>query len=487
MSTAASITSSARQQAGLLGGKYRLGREIGRGGMSVVYEAQHAQLGQAFAVKILATSTNTRKNAFDRALLEARSAARLESEHAVRVFDIGLTPEGQPYVVMEKLAGRDLSQLVKGAGPLSIPDACAFVLQACDALAEAHGAGIIHRDLKPSNLFVTTRADGSPSIKVLDFGLVQHLETGPSSGKMKLVGTPGYASPEQLGMKDIVDARADIWALGVVLYVLVTGRRPFAGDNLQDALLSIVSSTVPPMTSPRGLVSPELQLVVDRCLAREPEHRFASCAELAAALVPFAPPQYESYLKRIGAAAYRGEEETEHTVEDDAARLSIEPASLVPTSRMSEMSESLAPDSVVSKAETEDANALLVAEVVRPPASRLGWLVAGCAVVLPALGFVTWIVAGHNATAHAHAPVSTASITSAMQANVVPSGSAAPTLLPPLPLATPSAQTPEPAAQPVAPKASARATPARSSAASAPAHASAAPPPKRAANPLTYR
>ena len=225
----------------VIGEKYRIRRPLARGGTAVVYEAEHVQLGQRCAVKVLdpSPSSVTSSGAWNRLLVEARSAAQLSSEHAVRVFDVGITEGQQPFIVMELLVGHDLARELEEKGAMPIDGVAALVLQACHALAEAHAVGLVHRDIKPSNLFVTKRSDGSPYLKVLDFGLA-HRSIGPMDTAGRRGGSPGYASPEQLGAHENVDERADVWGLGVVLYELVKGHRPFEADTLASSLLSSV-------------------------------------------------------------------------------------------------------------------------------------------------------------------------------------------------------------------------------------------------------
>ena len=290
----------------ILGAKFRVGPVIGRGGMSVVYQAQHVQLGQDVAVKVLGTPGKETRRAFERALVEAQATARLTSEHVVRVFDVGMTDRGHAYVVMEKLAGDDVARALR-KGPTALSDAVAIVLQACHALAEAHASGIVHRDIKPSNLFLATGPDRTIVVKVLDFGLARADSRFSTTSKAaeavlampRVVGSPGYASPEQLSTAGDVDARADIWGLGVVLYELVTGRRPFEAGNLADALIAAITVPMPPMGTAERPVPAAFEAIVRRCLEKDRENRFAEVPDLADALVPFAPPAFAHYAHRI--------------------------------------------------------------------------------------------------------------------------------------------------------------------------------------------
>ncbi len=208
----------------VIGGKFRIERELGRGGMGTVYAASHLTLGTPVALKFLNASYLDNAQVVERFLREARSAARLHGEHVCRVLDADR--EGQvPYIVMELLAGTDLAKLVR-RGRLGHLAAADYVAQACVGLAEAHAANLVHRDLKPGNLFLATRSDGSSVVKVLDFGVAKSTRAQDFSltQTSNVIGSPGYMSPEQLRSSKVVDARSDIWALGVILFELVMGR-----------------------------------------------------------------------------------------------------------------------------------------------------------------------------------------------------------------------------------------------------------------------
>ena len=203
------------------------------GDMGVVVAALHVGLEQRVALKFLLAHRQN-PGLHERFLREARAVVSLKSQHVTRVSDVGTLDSGAPYMVMELLDGQDLDALVEKRGPLPIPEAVEYVLQACEAVGEAHRAGIVHRDLKPANLFLTTNADGSPCVKVLDFGVSKF--TGANQLKLTAegaaVGSPLYMSPEQMLAKGDVDTRSDIWALGVILYELVAGRTPFHAETM---------------------------------------------------------------------------------------------------------------------------------------------------------------------------------------------------------------------------------------------------------------
>jgi serine/threonine-protein kinase len=236
-------------------------------------------------------------------ILEARAAAKIRSEHVARVLDVGTLPSGAPYIVMEYLEGRDLATMLEQSGPLPVIQAVDFLLEACEALAEAHRADIVHRDLKPENLFVARRADGSELVKVVDFGISKNLGketqgralTNPSTA----VGSPQYMAPEQMQARG-VDVRADIWALGVILYELLSGRQAFEGETLPEVCAKVLGQEPPNLRSVRGDVPESLERIVTRCLSKVPDGRYANVGQFAQELAPFGSQQAQTSLQRIG-------------------------------------------------------------------------------------------------------------------------------------------------------------------------------------------
>jgi len=300
----------------LVAGKYRIERVIGQGGMGVVVAAMHEQLGQRVAIKMLLQEAKASPNALARFLREARAAASIRGEHVARVLDVGEMEGGAPYIVMEYLEGRDLAETLAKGGPLPVEEAVAYVLQACEAIAEAHAAGIIHRDLKPSNLFVTAGPDGTPLVKVLDFGISKALlSSGTGTGSenkltttSSFVGSPVYSPPEQLVQSSDVDARADIWSIGTILFEALAGRAPFVGDSVMHVASRIFNESPTPLSELRPDLPPELSAVVMRCLRKRREDRYTDVSELALALVAFAPSHSVSAerIVRIVAASMPG-------------------------------------------------------------------------------------------------------------------------------------------------------------------------------------
>jgi eukaryotic-like serine/threonine-protein kinase len=290
----------------VIGGKYEVERVLGSGGMGVVLAARHIELRQRVAIKLMRTTGAEDPTAVTRFLREARAAVALSSDHATKVLDVGTLPSGAPYMVMEYLAGVDLAEVLSRGGPMAIADAVDAVLQACEALAEAHGRGIVHRDLKPSNLFVTRRIDGAAFVKVLDFGISKN--TGPSgpideSGSLTdtglTMGSPGYMSPEQVRNAKTVDARSDIWSLGVILYQTLTGISPFVGETLGDTFARIVSEDPAPIRGHRPEVPEGLAAAIAQCLERRLDRRVPTVAQLAERLAPFGGPDAALAAKRV--------------------------------------------------------------------------------------------------------------------------------------------------------------------------------------------
>jgi serine/threonine-protein kinase len=282
----------------LFHGKFRITGELGEGGMARVVSAVEVALGREVALKIMNDKLLVEPTAAVRFEREARAAAALESEHAVRILAIGRLASGVPYIVMERLVGEDLAHALARTGQFDIERACRCIFEACDAVGEAHARGLVHRDLKPANLFLAQRPDGHERVVVLDFGLVKAFIGDDSAITIQgaVVGSPAYMSPEQRGSPGDVDPRTDVWALGLCLYELLSGERAkkiFENGPYVD---------VPPLQPKRPDVPPRLEAIVMRCLARDPEERFSDARELARALAAFARPRRARWL-RVGAIA----------------------------------------------------------------------------------------------------------------------------------------------------------------------------------------
>jgi serine/threonine-protein kinase len=281
----------------VLAGKYRVERELGVGGMGIVVAARHLDLDQLVAVKLMLQNKGGNVEGQKRFVREARAAARLRSQHVGRVLDVGTLENGTPYMVMEYLEGRDLASLLESRGTLEVGEAVEYVLQVCEAVAEAHTAGIVHRDLKPANLFLTERPDGSPCVKVLDFGVSKVLgDEGKLTTDRQALGSPLYMSPEQMNSSAQVDARSDIWAMGIILYELLAGKTPFHAEGIQQLCMRVMFGPPIPLGDYRPGIPPSLEAVILQCLEKERDRRWPHIAAFAAALGPFAPARAAQYV-----------------------------------------------------------------------------------------------------------------------------------------------------------------------------------------------
>lgn len=288
----------------IIGGKYRVERVIGEGGMGFVVAATHMHLEERVAIKLLLPDAAKSADTVERFLREAKAAVKIKSEHVARVSDVGTLENGAPFMVMEYLAGNDLAELIERTGPQPCELSVDLILQACEALAEAHAAGIIHRDLKPANLFLTRRADGSPCIKLLDFGISKFTDGNHSKTKTAAVmGSPAYMSPEQMRSSKDVDARTDIWALGAILFELLTAVPPFDAETVPQLCMKIMNDPMPSLAPYRPDAPPGLEAVIRRCQEKNPSARFAHVGELAIALAPFASPRGRFSVERISEIA----------------------------------------------------------------------------------------------------------------------------------------------------------------------------------------
>jgi eukaryotic-like serine/threonine-protein kinase len=284
----------------LVAGKYRIERILGVGGVGFVVAARHTDLGGHFALKFLKKRFLNDKAIVERFTREAKAASRIKSDYVARVYDVGAHGRA-PFIVMEHLVGRDLAAVLAERGAFAIGEAVEYAVQACAALAVAHASGIIHRDIKPENLFLVDE-EGLPTIKLLDFGISKMAlasdrpkdEWGPEGEPITgtaICGTPFYMSPEQIRSTATVDARSDVWSLGMVLYEMLAATTAFQAESVMDVCTAILDQEPRPLSDLRHEVPSGLSDVVAHCLQKDPANRFASVAELAVALLPFAPPR----------------------------------------------------------------------------------------------------------------------------------------------------------------------------------------------------
>jgi eukaryotic-like serine/threonine-protein kinase len=277
----------------VLAGKYRVDRVIGAGGMGVVVQATHLVLQDRVAVKFLLPAFVQSEALTARFLREAQAAVRIKSPHVARVTDVGTLESGAPYMVMELLEGRDLGKVLHERGWFEPQQAAHYAMQVCEALAAAHAHKIVHRDVKPGNLFVTHAPDGSELVKVLDFG-ISKIQDAVGADNLthtnSAIGSPTYMAPEQMRSAKTVDARADVWSLGVVLFEMLTGTLPYVADSMTELVALVLEAEAPLVRSIRPQIPQGLEAAVAGCLKKDPSERYQSVAELAAVLGPFSGP-----------------------------------------------------------------------------------------------------------------------------------------------------------------------------------------------------
>jgi serine/threonine protein kinase len=307
---------------GIIDGKYRTLGVLGQGGMGTVLAAVHLQLRFEVAIKVLKTSMLSRRDVVGRFMREARAAARIKSVHVVNVLDVGGLPSGEPFIVMERLRGNDLSEELAERGRMPIQEAVDYTLEICEAVAQAHAMGVVHRDLKPANVFLCKSEGAAPLIKVLDFGISKMSDSGSgsvpdfSTEVQSWLGTPRYMAPEQITLGRKVDERADIWAIGTLLYELISGHAPFQDKSLDILCKRLLEETPTPLADetterlPRGLGA-----VVTRCLEKSPDARYRNVGMLARALAPHASKTKMDTLARIDALPGMGASESADAVD----------------------------------------------------------------------------------------------------------------------------------------------------------------------------
>jgi len=270
--------------------KYHIVRLLGRGGMGSVYEGHHVLLERRFAIKFMLPEYAANRETLRRFENEAKAAGRLEHPNIAAVTDFGRASDDSLYLVMEYLAGQGCAELLKNQGPLPVQRAADIVYQVCMGLSVAHKAGIVHRDIKPENLFITEVGDSVDAVKILDFGIAKLRlpDASAVTGSGVAMGTYFYMAPEQVRDSGKVDCRADVWALGVVLYELLTGRKPFDGTDAAKIMFQIVFESPEPVTLIRPDVPAGIAAVIDAALKKEPDDRLTSVMAMADCLASFA-------------------------------------------------------------------------------------------------------------------------------------------------------------------------------------------------------
>lgn len=315
-----SLTLNRLEPGAVVAGRYLLQRPIGQGGMGAVWLATHTLLGSTVALKVLRDDLTHQEHLKERLLREGRALGRLRGPHVARVLDILVQEEGPFCLAMEYLEGEDLSALLAREGPLPVSVAADYALQVCEALAEAHAAGIVHRDIKPSNLFLAELPDGSRLLKVLDFGIAKNLdEEVDLTSSAALLGSPRYMAPEQMRSAREADAACDIWAVGMVLFEMLTCEAPYPGSTVLEIFAAILESPPPSIVTRRSGVPLDLDAAIRCCLSRNASSRFASVAALADAIAHHAPEGSAS-LTRIRAFATRNNQ-TEGNTDDARAQI----------------------------------------------------------------------------------------------------------------------------------------------------------------------
>jgi len=272
----------------VLGGRYRITGRLRAGGVAELYEATHVQIGQRFAVKVLKPEFLGHAELAERFLTEARAASAVGHPGIVQVLDFGHLRTGEPYLVMELLQGEDLKQLLERKKRLTEPEAITIALHVLDALGAAHKAGVLHRDLKPENVVLVRGPEGRPWAKLIDFGIARVTSRDPAARRLTrhgtVMGTPAFMAPEQARGSVHVDARADLYSVGVMLFEMLTGELPFRGASPTEVMVRLLQDDFPRPRQVCPEVSPEMEQVILRATAKKPENRYASAAEFVAAL-----------------------------------------------------------------------------------------------------------------------------------------------------------------------------------------------------------
>ena len=310
----------------ILAGRYRVEELLGSGASGVVLAAINIHLRQRVTLKLLASYTHSQEEQLERRLAKARLASRLRGSHVARIVDIGVTEDEMPYIATELLEGNTLAVELARGERVDVAEAARWMLEACEALAEAHAAGLVHGDLKPQNVFLADPAspDVHRSIKLLDFGTTSPLDAIGDQSTSAFFGSPAFLAPEQIQAPGSVDARADIWAVGVMLYQLIAGALPFEADSVSGVIVAVVHDTPALLTG----APYELARLVSRCLDKDPTRRPADVTELAKALAPFAGREGARLSERVRAMLAAPPSPAPDVQAEDATFGSVSPVAL---------------------------------------------------------------------------------------------------------------------------------------------------------------
>ncbi|MDQ3034771.1 MAG: serine/threonine protein kinase, partial [Myxococcota bacterium] len=370
-----------------LADRYRVLRRIAEGGMGAVYEAEQLALSRRVAIKCLHAHLARDQEIVGRFRREALATTQIGHPHIVDVLDLGEMDDGTLFMVLELLDGRDLARALKDDGPLSIARAARVLAQVCEGVGAAHEKGIVHRDLKPENVFLITREGDPDFVKVLDFGVskIRAAADAPAESMTRTgtaLGTPYYMAPEQAQGKRDVDHRADVYALGVILFRVLTGHHPFADDSYPMLVLKICTEPAPRVEEWRKDVPRELASLLERMLAKDPAARPQSMDEVRSELLRLR--DLDAAPELTGAAAPTSS--TSSLLERRASHRDLSPAAMAATQHARPPSRAPTPQE-----EDEDAEA---ASRVVPPTSRTPMIAALAVLGIATLGVMAWAIAG---------------------------------------------------------------------------------------------
>jgi len=307
--TEKALTPAHKVMSTVLENRYRIKEFIGEGGMGVIYECVHLDMGKQFAVKFLNPALCQSRDAYERFRREAKAAAIISHKNIVDVVDIGMTSDGLPYIVMHYLEGEDLAARIFREGGLTVRAAATILMQVLEALEAVHSVNIIHRDLKPENVFLATQSGGSEIVKILDFGISKL--TGAkgvsvkSTGSGLVLGTPAYTSPEQAAGESEVDHRADLYSAGVIFYEMVTARLPFKAPAYGKLLLEIISSPVPDPEEYLPGLPVEIKDFIFKSMAKNPDERFQNARQMRWELGALDQDSYTETARNVAVARVR--------------------------------------------------------------------------------------------------------------------------------------------------------------------------------------